>query len=302
MSHSKWIVPVIAVFAVAAGACGEDPSSPHLEPAIVGPLATACTGTDPNPTAPGVYLGACTPSYCAQITDHDQDGLGTLCEELLAWFFAPELAYDSRDNVGREPHWVARLDDPFDNRVWLGYLLSYYVDWGAYDPPFCSGNLCRGHAGDSEAIFLLVAYNSSTQHWVLERAFYSQHGGYGAYGPGPNGYPSQLYYPSRVGAHPRAYVATYKHANYSTDHECDTGGTFGSDECNPSAYARVYAGVEVNLGSRAHPAQDCVPSSNPFHADNGVIECYWTERRFSGWQGFQPDSDPYSPKLGAFFF
>ena len=73
-----------------------------------------CIDPDPNPNAPGYYLGsgmtdeAC---YWNNYTDGDQDGLGDFCEKNLAAAFAPELYYYSGDNVKREPRWAARVSD-----------------------------------------------------------------------------------------------------------------------------------------------------------------------------------------------
>jgi len=291
----------LALVALGAAACAESPVRSPLQASAS--CNISCGGTDPNPGAPGVYLGLLDPTECAESRDTDQDGLGDICEENLAWAFAPELAYAHGDNVGREPHWVAR---PLPNGgARIGYLLSYYVDWGV-DDPLCEQNVtpsswCRGHAGDSEEIYLDVFYDPTTQHWVLQTAHYSAHGDYNTYSAGPNGYPDALTYPSHQGAYPRSYVSYQKHANYASDGECDAA-QWGFEECVPDRFARVYAGLEVNLGTRSYPMQDCMASSNPLYSDNGVIECYWTGARFSGWQGYQPDTDPYGPKLAGFGF
>ena len=59
----------------------------------IGPLCQAgCVETDPNPSAPGVFLGSSvTGELCGSVgqTDHDDDGLSTFCEEHLADAFAP---------------------------------------------------------------------------------------------------------------------------------------------------------------------------------------------------------------------
>jgi len=60
------------------------------------------------------------------------------------------------------------------------------------------------------------------------------------------------------------------------------------------------AGPGSNLGSRAMQLEDCVPSVNPKLA--GHIECYWTTRPFDGWQGKEPATDAYAPKLAAHGF
>jgi hypothetical protein len=240
--------------------------------------------------------------------DSDLDGVEDFCEKNLAAAFAPELAYGHADAVGREPHWVLRklsVGSFSVDQVRIGYLLSYYVDYGISDP-LCEQNVtpsswCRGHAGDAGDIYLDVAYDESTQHWVLITAYYSHHGDYTAYWPGSNGYPNALFYPSHPGAYPRSYVSFSKHANYASQPECDAA-QWGFENCLPDRYVRVSAGANLNLGSRAHQRLNCMSSSNPLYSGNGVVECYWTGTRFSGWQGYIPDSDPYSPKMANFGF
>jgi len=306
------IVPLITLIPVAVGACRDGPTSQPLEASIDRNL---CSGTDPTPSAPGVYLGASDPYECfaswgSTGVDADGDGLEDLCEETLAPTFAPELYYYSGDDVRREPHWVPQVTP--NNTVVIGYLLSYYYDLGAtpfYGPcqvtPTPPG--CGGHNGDSEDIFLTVLYDFGTQHWVLARALYSQHDGYGIYEQGNQGYPD-LVYPSHPGAYPRAYVAEGKHANYATASECDAGGFLWSDTCedvNTAARVETFgSGGSLNLGSRAvhSSGQDCMASANPSFEwyGSGRLECYWTDQRFRGWVPTYvagDDTDPYSPKL-----
>lgn len=276
------------------------PTSPR---AVVGPLCQlGCTETDPYPDSAGVFLGSgVTPDVCTDGTDSDLDGLEDFCEKNLIAAFAPQLAYAHADQVGREPHWVARPLS--EDEVRLGYLLSYYVDNGIDDPAcvtYWGYLLCRGHAGDSEDLYLDVQYHWASQHWVLITAYYSAHGNYNTYGPGPSGYPA-LTYPAHPGTYPRTYVAFSKHANYASDGECDAG-MGGFDDCLSDSYARVESPANANLGSRTHQRLNCMYSSNPLYSGNGVQECYWTGSRFSGWQGFQPDASPYSPKLDYFGF
>ena len=255
-----------------------------------------CVETDPNPNAPGVFVGSgVTPQLCfyADYTDGDQDQLGDFCEEELAAAFAPQLYYFNGDNVGREPRWVATITNyNGTDMVFVGYLHSYYRDegssagWACQVPPFSDD--CSGHNGDSEAIFLIVYYNASTQHWVLDHALYSQHESYGFYHRGSSAYPTQLYYPSRSGGYPRAYVSQGKHANYANLSECNSGGRLGTDTCvDVNTAARLPGGSWLNIGSRAvhTTSQDCVTTSNPLHPyyGSGRTECYWTDQPFRGW-------------------
>jgi len=281
---------------------------------IVTPMCQlGCVEQDPDPEAPGVFLGSgVTPDVCiwGGYTDSDQDGLGEFCENHLGNAFAPELYYWSADNTGREPYWVAGIA-PDGESVVLGYLLSYYRDegsnvWACGLPGAPSS--CHGHNGDSEAILLTVYYNSSTQHWVLDHANYSQHGDYPSYARGANEYPQSLYYPSHAGTYPRAYVSQGKHANYASASECNSGGTFGSDTCESvNTAARIGVGSVWNLGSRSTPRIDCVTSRDPNYEyyGSGRQECYWTTQNFRGWIPTTvggAEAGPYSPVLSAFGF
>lgn len=101
----RWILPFAILPTITCSeATRPDPTSPR---ALIGPLCQlGCVETDPNPSAPGVFLGSgVTPMQCFgdMQTDADADGMGDFCEKSLAAAFAPELKYYSADNVGREP-------------------------------------------------------------------------------------------------------------------------------------------------------------------------------------------------------
>lgn len=306
MRRGPWLVTAVALGILA---CGDD-SVPPVEPLReVGVLCQlGCTETDPNPTAPGFFLGSgVTPEACTGglQTDTDQDGLGDFCEENLGAAFAPELYYDQWDDMRREPHWAARpLQQPY---VRLVYLLSYYRDAGspayACTLPFAHWS-CYGHNGDSETISIDVGYNYSTQHWELSLVHYSQHGNMVLY------HWPELFYPLRARGYPRAYVSVGKHANYKSVGDCNSGGFFGTDTCETvNTSVRVEAWPWLNIASRSvhTSSQDCMPTSNPSHPyyGSGRQECYWTERRFRGWFPESvggADSDPYSPLLGNLLF
>lgn len=303
MPPPRRLLIALAVLAggVLTSSCRDAEAPPSID-ASVSPLCQAgCQEQDPDPSAPGVFLGSgVTPLMCGPhnpngINDSDNDGLSDFCELQVARAFAPELAYYSRDNVGREPHWAARPIAAGGVRI--AYLLSYYVDLGTQGYPCCDD----WHNGDSEGIYLDVTYEFDTQHWVLETAYYSAHTGYNVYGPGASGYPASLHYPAHQGSYPRTYVSGYKHANYDTFDDCMDGGTFGSDWCTPDSFARVVVGTYANVGSSGTHLLDCVPSTNRFYQNNGD-ECYWSGARFDGWQNVLPDADPYGPKLAYWGF
>lgn len=277
--------------AILIAGCSDDLSKqlPTSPKASVGPLCQlGCTETDPNPSAPGVFLGSgVTPGVCfnGTQTDADQDGLGDFCEKNLAAAFAPDLRYTPGDDIRREPHWAARFTAT-DEQVSIAYLLSYYRDTGSkgFEPGL------GAHNGDSESIGLRVYYNYSTKHWVLQSATYSQHGNYHVYDRGAAPYPYVLQYLGHPGSYPRSWVSEGKHANYAYQSECNAGGTLDNDTCEDNtADVRVEAGTPLNVGSRQHHLLDCMPSNNPSYEFYGAgrIECYWTLVLFRGWV---PDS------------
>lgn len=284
-----------ALCAAALFACGEDPTGPRPDapdPAIV--------GTDPAPTAAGIFLGTgVTPTACfsASRPDADRDGLADECETSLAAAFAPQLAYASGDQTGREPRWAARKTS--GGKVRVAYLLSLYLDLGTVGCPF-GLVLCGGHYGDSETIVLDLYYNAATQHWLLDAATYSAHGVYNYYPRIFSAYPS-MNFPAKVGGYPRAFVSLRKHALYRSDRECDDG-ELGLDECAADTFQRIAATPALNIGSRAAhtAAQDCVRST--VLTSSTAIECYWTERAFGGWQGRSPKAGAYSKTLSFFGF
>jgi len=190
-------------------------------------------------------------------------------------------------------------------------MLSYYTDDGpvvsCVSTPtiefFFGDGACDGHFGDSEAIVLDVYYRADWKHWLVEKAFYSKHDTYNSFFRGSKSYPIALHYPDKKGGYPRAFVAYSKHANYSTDQSCDEGGVLQSDNCVSDTFERVVAGAQLNMGSRAsHTSeQDCVHSSNPILPPEPV-ECYWTEKRFSGWSDGSPAAGSYSARLSNLSF
>jgi hypothetical protein len=291
--RSHWKCAVLVV--LLSEACAAPTDSPE-EPSATGPSAsvlcqTGCLDVDPNPSAPGIFIGGDSPATCFGVNDGDNDDLAERCESDLARAFAPQLYYYKFDEMGREPYWVA-MKVGGAQRVRIGYLLSYYRDAGS-QAFACSipgaPDSCAGHNGDSEAIFLEVYYNSTTMHWVLYNAKLSAHGAYPVYGTPSFGEYPILTYPGQLGGYPRVWVSQGKHANYANLADCNAGGTLHIDTCNGNnTGARVDASAIYNLGSlTAHTAaQDCVTSRNPsyIYYGSGRKECYWTAvTGFRGW-------------------
>jgi hypothetical protein len=312
--HSTVFVPVV-ILASAIACTDVTRETAETVPSSAITCVSGCTETDPYPDSAGVFLtSAVTDDTCnntISYTDTDRDGLIDRCERDIAAAFAPQLYYYEFDEVGREPHWVARKVSL--GKVMIGYLLSYYRDAGstafACSIPGAPSS-CHGHNGDSEAIFLQVYYNERTKHWILDEARYSQHGELVLFTRGAQPFPLQLLYPGGAGRYPRAYVSQGKHANYESKTACNNGGTLDIDTCTSvNTGARVVAGGQLNLSSRSvHTSlQDCMESANPSYVyyGSGRKECYWTNQNFRGWIPTTvggAESDPYSPVLSVMGF
>jgi hypothetical protein len=304
MRHPNFALPIAGAIAlIIATGCSEptsnEPASNEIEaPSLakeITPLCQlGCTDPDPNPSAPGVFLGEeISLDLCVSgsHTDADGDSLSDFCEKNLAARFAPEMNYYQYDDVRREPRWAARyLSGGTGPRVRIVYLFSYYRDLGSHTFA-CSvpgpHYACLPHNGDSELVALDVFYNQSTQHWVLGEAIYSQHTSLKSYPKTFKGYPS-MEYPAHPGSYPRVYIAEGKHANYDTRQHCNEGGVAGQDTCTRvNTAVRITAPVSQNLGSRGVRWIDCVYSQNPnyeyYNHPNKRTECYWTTKRFRGW-------------------
>jgi hypothetical protein len=233
--------------------------------------------------------------------DNDGDGLGDQCEWALARRFAPIMIFDSDDDVGREPYWVARPSS--DSSVVIAYLPAYYVDEGCSSIPLC-GDLDSGHLGDSEAIGITVKWDTHSQHWIVVHVDLSEHDGYDTHTNGAGQYATGLEYPTETGGPFLVHVAYLKHANYATRSTCNGGGTFGSDVCNNSLSSgdTLYVETDRNLGSDSYRFKDCVYSEVGQELDD-YQECFWTGSDFAGWQGENgATASPYSDRLSDFGF
>ncbi|MGH7929189.1 MAG: hypothetical protein ACREQV_15485 [Candidatus Binatia bacterium] len=170
LGQMVWPILIAIVITGCAGeqGTGTDPTD-TTDPTFSGESSllcqVGCVEHDPNPSAPGYYLGSgVKPGVCTNgsHTDGDQDDTSDFCEKEIAAAFAPQLYYWKFDEIGREPYWVAEYDDGFFEVV---YLLSYYRDAGSSSPG-CSlpgaPSSCFGHNGDSEWIYLAATYDEGT--------------------------------------------------------------------------------------------------------------------------------------------
>jgi hypothetical protein len=286
--------------------CSEPTSTPEVEESIAADITPAClpgcTDVDPDPEAPGIYLSNFVyPTNCFSVgTDTDQDGLSDRCENDIALAFAPRMRYHQGDDVGRESYWAAKREG---GMIRVIYLLGYYFDLGlinSNDYIACKlssvGGIlasCDGHHGDSEHIVLTLSYNSTTRHWLLDRAALSHHDGY-IQTTKPKGalYPS-MQWGNKIGGAPLIWVAQGKHANYPTQAACDAGNgggflidlVFSYDTCSGNnSFYTPNSGGQRNIGSQLQQLKGCVPSENPFYQVPRREECFWSASRFYGWQ------------------
>lgn len=231
--------------------------------------------------------------------------MNDVCETWLSYNFRPELRYSqTEDDSRKEPYWVARPDS--GGNIMIGYLFSYYYDlgsvqYGCSPPefwPVAQRQKLGCHNGDSENIWLLLAYDSTTSHWVLAQASYSEHENWATRSPDANtGYAyADLEYPDHPGSYPRVWVSEQKHANYFAYGDCQGAGGFlgaGTEQCDAdNVTARLDWSNLWNVGSQAHPfmtsvigRDSIITSRNPSYEYYGAggQECYWTERDFRGW-------------------
>jgi len=256
---------------------------------------------DPNPNAPGYYIG---PDYnmahCTQSNDLDDDGFDDNCEYRIARRFAPLLATNPGDDTSREPFWVARYREalPYgdDDGVEIMYLFSYHMDWG--DPETGTSS----HSGDSEFVVLWVSFNETSEHWLLEGAFYAAHHEEGE--PPWNdreGPYSMFETPDKDRGYTRVWVANGKHASYPNKRTCNRSGTFFADDCSyNSDDERVEVSRYRNIGSATHRFYNCVYSENQVSYPG--TECYWNQGyEFCGWDLDRTQcSTPYAQHLEEF--
>jgi hypothetical protein len=283
--------------------------------------------------------------------DLDQDGFTDYCELRLAESFAPTLVYSQYDDIGQEPAFAVKSLGVHNGRLMalVMYMLSEYIDQGTTwcHELFAPESKACGHFGDSEAIVLRVRYEASTMHWVTDAAWFSQHEGYGVYCGGttawpyvysseglmvPNDdvyshgaegtcdfgsgstYPPSLEYTGNAGGVPVVHVSISKHANYSTEDDCNGGNPFTilfdiwSDTCNGDSSMTVdVPGMSRNVGASDHHEYflDCRESGLPALAQFHEEECYWSnpEGGFGGWSGAVPRApDSHAHRLNGWVF
>lgn len=268
------------------------------------PVDPQCSHTppagDPNPSAPGVYLGSgFTPSACTgvSINDVDNDDFDDFCEFQLALAFRPLLSTNPYDeDLSREPYWAATWNAA-NNEVWMMYMPAYHFDNGNQHADVCQGSnhaYCWGHFGDSEYIYLRARYNASTQHWALYDATLSAHWLESCpWLPLTHCDYTTMYiadnmeYPTKAYHYPRIYVSLDKHANYNTRGNCNDGGAYHSDDCTDNADdSRITVNRYKNVGETWAPMITSTTSSSPIEfSGTEYFSNNFAFTPFCGWDG-----------------
>ncbi|HEX8699009.1 MAG TPA: hypothetical protein VF815_09250, partial [Myxococcaceae bacterium] len=97
-------------------------------------------------------------------TDADRDGLNDDCEYQLAYWFMPQLWFDSGESgLARRPYYSVKNVSFSTRTVQIFYLDTFYEDSG----------VTTGHDGDPE--FQILEVHLSGGRWYLDWAYLSAH-------------------------------------------------------------------------------------------------------------------------------
>jgi hypothetical protein len=229
------------------------------------------------------------------------------CKAELAWAFRPRLVFNwDEDCKTREPYWTMNRTVTA-GELEIFYALSYWRDCGN------RRGTADSHWGDSEFIIVRVSGMTSSmieyypRNWRLNSVTLSAHYGWVIDDTWSGDWPAVEFRAGESRQRPVVYVSWGKHGNYRDVGSCGRGGS-GFDDCG--RYSDVgeefgFAnGSAQDLGSRAVPRLDCVPSR--LDASKPGLECYWTNNppydNFSGWTLANPYSTAYNPILSGFGF
>ncbi len=278
---------------------------------------------DPNPSAPGVWLGNSTnPSSCygnwSVSEDKDRDFFKDRCELEIARSFAPMMQFSTEmkteypDGSQRlctlgEPHWAVT---PFHGGTFvnIAYLPAYYADCGdgAAEIFDALGLMVNEHWGDSEFIRITVRFVPGSGHWIFRQAFLSAH--FGASLTLTNlafpitsipliitggdrsewVYADELEFPAGPRTFPVIWVARHKHANYKSHQQCETAGLGNLDACpgGPHNRNRFPVREQRNVGSPGYPLVVGKTSEHMIYTGPGdaPTECFFDcKEEFTGW-------------------
>lgn len=233
----------------------------------------------------------------AEGPDSDGDRLTDSCELDLLKRFAPALvASPSACNWDAE---AGRLGggylvgaEPVPGGVRLAYLPAYFEDCG-WSGAKCLVRLrggCDPHAGDSEAVFIDVAWDAAHERWMPSRVFLSAHCFGGSDGRCRWFEPGELKW---FGSTVVIWVAEGKNGNYPSRASCDSGH-WGFDTCdrNDRTFRFPVQSPRQDIGSAAHPfphlagGSGCVDGREVAGSSGrDGRECPWSDATFRGWVG-----------------
>jgi hypothetical protein len=285
----------LAFIAIGMTACGPDdreavaPSFQTNEWCDTHPIECPDGIPDPNPAAPGYYVGAnITAANCfspsgAGITDFDKDGMADNCEQVLAQAFRPmlSLATPSFDCETKEPYWAVKYFPAKSSVVRIAYLFAYRKDCGtasfaskllgalfnvitlngainnfarSFNIAISADDPGEGHTGDSEFALVDVRYNSDTGHWYLVRVKLSAHYGTPVDGSATVSASGVQHADLNPAGYPTIWIAKSKHANYVSRAACNAGrGPAGiaKDNCDANSpnVERLEHAASRNIGS-----------------------------------------------------
>ncbi len=225
-------------------------------------------------------------------TDADRDGLNDDCEYQLAYWFMPQLWFDSGESgYGRRPYFAVKSLSFANRTAQIFYMDTFFDDTG----------VTTGHDGDAE--FQIAEVHYSAGRWYLDWIYLSAHRKSVCDSSAWYRY-DQLEYDisdpeNAFRGWPTLYMAEDKHASYNNLSTCDAG-CYAQDYCSRHAYQYLDTTSGLtgrNVGSTAVPLIDQVIL-------NGKTEYLMRDGEFTGWdnQWYRPNSGGYRRHLNDFGF
>lgn len=225
--------------------------------------------------------------------DADRDGLNDDCEHELAYWFMPDLWFDSGESgYGRRPYYAVKNHNFSTRTLQIFYLDTFYDDTG----------VLTGHDGDPE--FQILEVHNSGGVWYLDWVYMSAHRKSACDSSAWYSY-DQIEYDTSFDpgnayrGWPTLYVAEDKHATYNSLANCDKGCLY-QDYCSKYAHQALDPSGQLisrDVGSTAVPLINQV-------VFNGKTERLLDDVEFKGWddQSSRANSQGYRRHLLDFGF
>ena len=225
-------------------------------------------------------------------TDADSDGLNDGCEDSLAYWFMPQMWFDSGESgYDRRPYYAVKSKSFSARTVQVFYMNTYFEDSG----------ILSGHDGDAE--FQVFEMHYSAGKWFVDWVYMSSHRKTGCDGSTWYRY-DQLEYDTSDASNayrgwPTIYVAEDKHASYNNLNNCEKG-CFYQDHC--SRYRNQYLDQWSWLSGR-NVGSTVVKLINEVTL-NSTLEHMMDNVEFTGWddESGRPNSGGYRRHLDDFSF